>query len=96
MLSVRDAAKTALNFYKDIYPDISGELIEEVELDEDRKHWLITLSFPISANQTSSSPMPITSILFNKSERKYKIFKVDTQNGSVESMKIRVPGNDPK
>lgn len=89
MLSVRDAAKSALNFYKDIYPDINGELIEEVELDENQHYWFITLSFPIGYEPTS-----LTNILQPKIERKYKVFKIDAQNGKVESMKIRMPTND--
>ncbi|MFD2570079.1 hypothetical protein ACFSUS_05495 [Spirosoma soli] len=91
MVSVRDAARNALNFYKDIYPDINGELIEEVELDETQHYWLITLSFPVE-NEPAST---LTAILQPKVQRKYKVFKIDAENGKVESMKIRMPGNDP-
>ena len=87
MLSVRDAAKNALNFYKDIYPDINGELIEEVEFDNDHHYWLITLSFPVGFE-----PSSLANILQPKIERKYKVFKINANDGSVESMKIRVPG----
>jgi hypothetical protein len=92
MLSVREAAQNALNFYKDIYPTISGELVEEVELDESHNYWLITLSFPVVADPTS----PFSAALFPKTERKYKLFKIDAQNGNVESMKIRTLENDLK
>ena len=85
MLSVKDAAKNALNFYKDIYPDINGELIEEVEFDADRNYWLITLSFPAGWNE----PQSLSSFLQPKVERKYKIFEINAQDGNVESMKIR-------
>ncbi|QMW03237.1 hypothetical protein [Spirosoma foliorum] len=90
MLSVREAAKNALNFYKDIYPNISGELVEEVELDESHKYWLITLSFPVGVDSVS----PLSAVLLPKTVRKYKLFKVDAQNGNVESMKIRTLTND--
>ena len=93
MLSVKDAAQAALNYYKDIYPDTNGELIEEVEMDADHSHWLITLSFPISTNQASATP--ISSILFNKDQRKYKIFRIDAENGHIESMKIRTLEHGP-
>lgn len=85
MLSVRDAAKNALNFYKDIYPDINGELIEEVEFNDDRHHWLITLSFPVGYE-----PQSLSNFLQPKIERKYKIFEINADTGKVESMKIRV------
>ena len=84
MLSVRDAAKSALNFYRDIYPDINGELVEEVEFNADRQHWLITLSFPVGYE-----PQSMSSFLQPKIERKYKIFEIYAENGNVESMKIR-------
>jgi hypothetical protein len=89
MLSVKDAAKNALNFYKDIYPDINGELIEEVEFNADRHHWLITLSFPVK-----SEPQSLSNLLQPKIERKYKIFEINAENGNVESMKIRTLEND--
>lgn len=90
MLSIRDAAKNALNFYKEIYPDINGELIEEVELDETQHYWLITLSFPVE-NEPAST---LTAALQPKIQRKYKVFKVNAQDGHVESMKIRMPQHD--
>jgi hypothetical protein len=87
MISVRDAAKSALDFYKDIYPNTSGELIEEVELDDSKQYWLITLSFfgTVPTNTIS----PLSAVLQPKYERNYKIFKVDANSGNVESMKIR-------
>lgn len=94
MLSIRDAAKNALNSYKDLYPDISGELIEEVEFDEDRQYWLITLSFPIRVDQQQAI-QTISNILQPKIERKYKTFEVNAENGEVRSMKMRLLENDP-
>ena len=91
MLSVRDAARSALSFYKDIYPDIDGELVEEVELDEEKAHWLITLSFPVENNQGLSS---LAASFAPKIIRQYKIFKIDAQSGEVESMRIRQLKND--
>ena len=86
MLSIREAAQNALGFYREIYPDISGELVEEVELDDTQNYWLITLSFPVTDN--AASPF------LPKTARKYKLFKIDAQSGHVESMKIRTLGND--
>lgn len=91
MLSVKEAAQNALDFYKDIYPDTQGELIEEVELDSDRHHWLITLSF--ISKVEPKNPL-FANVLIPQFERKYKLFKVNTDSGMVESMKIRVLGNE--
>jgi hypothetical protein len=87
MISIRDAAKRALDFYKEIYPSTSGELIEEVELDESKQYWLITLSFLGTVSDNTMSPL--SAVLQPKYERNYKIFKVNANSGNVESMKIR-------
>lgn len=90
MITVKEAAQSAVNYYKDIYHTINGELIEEVELDKDRNYWYITLSFPVG-----NEPQTLANILQPKVERRYKIFKINAENGEVESMKMRIPGNDP-
>jgi hypothetical protein len=82
MIDVKQAAQSASNFFASLYnsegvPDVR---LEEVELTEDGKHWLITLSFP-------PSPMP-PGVIYSPA-RQYKIFKVDAQTGDVLSMKIR-------
>ncbi|MGE5655686.1 MAG: hypothetical protein ACM37W_03655 [Actinomycetota bacterium] len=58
--------------------------LEEVELSDDRKFWLITISFE---GKTFAEEHPMGSRYIN--EREYKIFKVNAQTGEVESMKIR-------
>lgn len=86
MITIKEAAQQALGFYKDIYPETTGVLVEEVELDSDRQNWLITLSFPVEKESQS----PLAAALGNKFDRKYKTFKIDSTTGEVTSMKIRV------
>lgn len=83
MIDVKQAAQSASDFITGLYSNetISDVMLEEVELSEDGKYWLITLSFPAP----SSSVHPILGI----KGRRYKIFKVDTATGEVLSMKIR-------
>lgn len=82
-------AVSATHDYLISIQDIIGSLedlrLEEVELSEDRKYWLITLGFDIPVKAQS----PINPLFSQKSERKYKLFKVNTENGAVEAMKIR-------
>jgi hypothetical protein len=63
--------------------------LEEVELSEDQREWLITLGFdiPIKSNSMNS----LTSMMGTNSvyQREYKLFKVDSETGEVKSMKIR-------
>ena len=56
--------------------------LEEVELSEDKAHWLITLSYEGLSSSGASSMLVGKSLL-------YKIFKLDAKQGEVISMKIR-------
>lgn len=84
-----EAAKAAAAYFVELFPDTqySDLMLEEVELSEDEKHWLITLSY---AFQPPPPPPSGLDKLFSKqSSRKYKIFKIDAATGKVEAMKIR-------
>ena len=54
--------------------------LEEVELSEDEKHWLITLGFRESRGLTP----------FDQGSQKYKLFTVDAITGQVRAMKMRL------
>lgn len=97
MIDVKEAAKKAAEFFGNLYGDqqYSDVLLEEVELTDDERHWLITLSY---AYETPASLLDkvieqsTTSPVFSppkQKPRKYKLFKVDAANGNVEAMKIR-------
>ncbi len=66
--------------------------LEEVELSEDKHSWLITLSYDLPLKNRSqleellSSPISSKKVFFR---REYKLFKVNSETGEVESMKIR-------
>lgn len=83
MIDVKQAAQLASKFIVGLYSDetISDVMLEEVELSEDSKYWLITLSFPAPPNSVGQ--------LLGIKGRRYKIVKVDTETGEVLSMKIR-------
>lgn len=83
MIDVKQAAQSASNFIVGLYSNetISDVMLEEVELSEDGKLWLITLSF--------FTPPSSPHIFLNNRVKQYKIFKVDTDTGEVLSMKIR-------
>jgi len=83
MLDVKEAARRASEYFAGLYDDtkIDDVQLEEVELSEDGKHWLITLSYPLLA----AGMVPLNRI----SHRKYKLFTIDAETGEVKSMKIR-------
>ncbi|MFH1743343.1 MAG: hypothetical protein ABIH23_30420 [bacterium] len=82
-LDAKEAATKALQYFKDLYPAtvLSSILLEEVELSDDRKFWLITLGY---MPQTANPFLP-----FGPGGREFKVFKVNSETGEVVSMKIK-------
>lgn len=86
-VDVKQAAIQAHQYLKslqEVFNDrIENLALEEVELSEDRKFWLITLGF----DRLQRAALVIPAI--GNYVREYKIFKINTDTGEVESMKIR-------
>jgi hypothetical protein len=80
-IDVKAAAKIAAEYFASLYSerDYSDLQLEEVELTEDGKYWLITLGY--SSRDTT--------ILGLAKARKYKLFKIDVKTGKVWAMKVR-------
>ena len=80
MLDVKAAAEKASEYFGTLFSKelAANSRLEEVELSEDGKYWLITLSYPASALQA---------IFGSDARREYKQFKIDIASGSVVSMK---------
>lgn len=78
MIDVKEAVEKAHEYLRSLYgEDAAGVQLEEVELTEDERYWIVTLSY--------SAP---TRLLLTVST-KYKQFRIDAQTGRVSSMKIR-------
>ena len=103
-IDLRTAVNSVRAYVTD-FKDILGNnldnlLIEETELAEDKKSWLITIGFdreidPIKVKTYVNNPLlseDITNLLPKKQtlniERVYKTFKVDSSTGEVISMKM--------
>ena len=82
MINVKEATDKAKKHLLAFFPDAEQVQLEEVELSEDKAHWLITLSYEGVSSSVASSMLVGKSLL-------YKIFKLDAKNGEVISMKIR-------
>ena len=82
MINVTEATNKAKTYLNSFFPDAERVQLEEVELTDDKTHWLITLSYEGVSNSVASS------LLVGKSLR-YKIFKLEAESGEVISMKIR-------
>lgn len=80
MLDVKEAAQKASEYFAALYADqgVSKVQLEEVELSDDGKYWMITLGYPVQGPLFTVPP-----------KRQYKVFKIDANTGEVKSMKIR-------
>ena len=90
-IDVRAAVHAAQIYFQSLQDLMGNETtnlrLEEVELSEDKKFWLITLGYDLS-NSVKNNPLETIGIGIVEN-REYKIFKVDSETGEVESMKIR-------
>lgn len=63
--------------------------LEEVELDEDSNQWLVTLGYDsphFLKRESGPNLFPTTE---EERKRKYKVFRVDADEGGLVSMKMR-------
>ncbi len=84
MIDVKDAVKTAREYAEYLLGEVPQLELEEVELTDDERYWRVTLGF----DGGPANPLQIT---FGNAPRlrKYKVFEVKADDGTVRSMKIR-------
>jgi hypothetical protein len=86
MIDVKQAVQAASDFIKQLYGanQLKQLTLEEVELTDDDRFWLVTLGF--SRPELVS---PLEAFATAKQRREYKILKIHADSGKVQSMKIR-------
>lgn len=91
MVSLKEAVSAAMSAVEDLYKGqpVTGMLLEEIELTEDEHYWLITVGFDIKKDSVPLTPLDALALPKSELERKYKIFKIDSEQGNVVSMKMR-------
>ena len=91
MIDVKHAVQVAYDFIRQL-PEFGYAdpiTLEEVELTDDERYWLITLGLYRSALPITTGPLEIFAGALSKREREYKIVKIHADSGKVQSMKIR-------
>lgn len=84
MTTVRDATQKAIQAFGEIFQDGYQNLrLEEVEISDDERYWYVTLGYDLPAVH------PAVALLGAKSERAYKVVKIEDMTGKVISIKIR-------
>lgn len=90
MVDVTSAVMSARNYLQNIQHLLENPLenlrLEEVELTEDEQYWLITLGYDITGKPETLPQMFGPSANQN---REYKLFRINSDDGKVEAMKIR-------
>ena len=91
MLTVKEAVRAAESWVRDLYA--GGALdqlrLEEVEITDDDRSWLITLGWREPGVKMPAVLAPVLGDEVPVHPRTYKTLEVDTETGAVRSMKIR-------
>lgn len=92
-ISVKMAVQSAYRYLQSIQ-DLMGSALEdirleEVELAEDQKTWLVTLSYDVKVKRRSALDEMVGSSSVLRFQREYKIFAINASTEEVEAMKIK-------
>lgn len=82
MINVKQAIEKSKEHLTAFFPEAENIQLEEIELTNDKAHWLITLSYEGVTSSVASSLLVGKSVI-------YKQFKLEAESGNVISMKIR-------
>lgn len=85
MITVKEAANSAIKYFQDIYNGPFSDLVlEEIEMSEEEDFWLVTLGYTLP---------PLTGLRAVMTDgitrREYKVFKINAETGDFVNMKIR-------
>jgi len=91
MIDIKQAVHAAEKFFKELYDQetLKNFLVEEVELSEDEKDWVVTVGFdfggtpptlPTQFTSTSSTP---------RAGRVFKEVQIDKESGEPKSIKTK-------
>jgi hypothetical protein len=86
MIEVKDAVKIAQDYIRELYTqdEIRDLALEEVEISEDNKFWIVTIGF---TKQMSQPLNPMEAMSGPKFSRFQKELKIDAESSLVRSMK---------
>jgi hypothetical protein len=91
-VDVKEAVQRALAFLRDLYPDeaLPSLRLEEVELSEDERYWLVTYGFTGAEQEVERDALwGSHGGSTTRQRRDYKLIRVDARTGAPVAMKIR-------
>jgi len=90
-MDVKEAVNTAFNYFNEVYQGrtFDNVLLEEVEMTDNGKYWLITIGYSALMKTGEVGPFQKAIGYSDKYVRQYKLIKIDDNTQKVISMKIR-------
>lgn len=97
MIPPKAAVDSALDYVRTLYEGAARDpLLEELELAQDKKYWLVTIGFnaieTVPASSLEEAIANAKGLDFRdkrKLMRKFRVLKVDADSGQVESLKAK-------
>ena len=83
MINIKEASEKAIEHIRSLYSnrDLGDILLEEAEMSDDDRNWIITVSFQRQAAGGGVGESVFTG------NRSYKVFTILADNGEVRAMK---------
>ena len=89
VVDVKEAAKLAKDYVADLFAEegIGNLGLEEIELADDGRHWMVTVGFFRPWDQGGLATITLGQ---RGLRRSFKVLRIDNQSSSVESIKDRI------
>ena len=91
MIDVKTAVSKAFEYIRELMPEaeLKDLRLEEVEFDEEKEHWCVTLGFDTGkVVKRNSSPGGLFAETIQEPQRSYKELRIDQESGKFISMKM--------
>jgi hypothetical protein len=91
MIDIKQAVHAAETFFKELYDKetLKNFLVEEVELSEDEKDWVVTVGFDFGGAQASEPAQFTSKSSTPRAGRVYKEVQIDKESGEPRSIKTK-------
>jgi len=91
MIDIKQAVHIAEKFFKELYDEetLKNFLVEEVDLSEDEKDWVVTVGFDFGGVQVSEPALFTSKSSTPRAGRMYKAVRIDKETGEPLSMKLK-------
>jgi hypothetical protein len=91
MIDIKQAVHAAEKFFKELYDQeiLKNFLVEEVELSEDEKDWVVTVGFDFGEAPVSEPALFTSKSSTPRAGRVFKEVQIDKETGEPRSIKTK-------